>query len=414
MNAAFKGFDRSGAAVSGTVEAGSLAEAREALAAKGVFVTEVVQATAAELAAVAPRGRGAGSKGRRLREVSAFSRQLAVLVSTGTPVVEAIGSLERQAPHGEWRRVLESLRSRLEDGMAFSAAMSEHPRYFDAVARSLVAAGEQSGKMDAMLARVASLSRQEIKVRSSILGAMVYPVVLLSIATVVLGVMIGFVLPRFKGLFESLSAPLPPTTKLLMGISEIAREQWYIVVPACIAAVVGAVLYLKSPAGVLAVQHAMLRVPKVRTVAMSFITARIVRILGVLLEGKVPLLDAVRLASASAGHVRYERLLNGAHDAIMRGENFSSALSHGGLVAQSVIEAVRSGERTGQMASVLLSIADYMDEDNDIVLRSLSSIVEPLILLVLGVVIGFVAMSMFLPLFDLTSMTQGGPGGGGP
>lgn len=416
MNIAYKGYEKTGKNVAGTIEAGSAAEARELLVAKGLFVTEMGSedsgARGAEGAGNGKRTRRGGGRGRRLRDMTGFMRQLSVLVGTGAPVVEAITSLERQLAPGPWRATIVSVRKRLEDGYSLSASMEPHPEYFDAVARSLVAAGESSGKLDAMLQRVGALARQQIKIRASIVGAMVYPAVLMTVASIVLSVMIGFVLPRFKGLFESLSAPLPPTTRMLMSVGDFMRSYWWGVVPAVIGAIAGVVWWLGTPQGKVTVQRLAVRLPKFGDVTRSFVVARVVRIMGVLLEGKVPLLEALELTSASSGNVCYAALLDKAHAAVMRGENISTVFSQSPLVPNSVTEAVRSGERTGQMAPVLLHMADYLDEDNEIVLRSLTSIVEPLILLVLGVVIGFVAMSMFLPLFDLTSATQAGPGGG--
>jgi type II secretory pathway component PulF len=415
MNYAYTAYDKSGKVVSGTTEAGSSSEAGDKLRHDGLFVTQIAQADSGAPASApsSGRARGAGGRTRRLKSMAAFVRQLSILVSTGTPIVEAITSLEKQTPPGHWRTSLEDMRSRIEQGASLSVALEHHPRYFDAVARSLIAAGESGGILDAMLKRLSSLARQQVRVRSMVAGAMVYPCLLITVALSVLGVMLFFVLPRFEGLFHSLGSGLPPTTQFLIDLSNLLRDYWWIALPSIAVAGTLAKLWTASPSGRDAIAGFLVRAPHVGKLFRSFATARVVRVLGVLVEGRVPLLDALTLARESAGNPLYERLLHDAEDRVTRGETVSSALANSPLIDPSIVEAIRSGERSGQLGPVLLSLAKFMDEDNEVVLKSLSSIVEPLILIVLGVLIGFVAISMFLPLFDLTGATGAHPGGGG-
>ncbi|MBY0261076.1 MAG: type II secretion system F family protein, partial [Phycisphaerales bacterium] len=332
-------------------------------------------------------------------------------VSTGTPMVEAIASLERQLPPGDWRSTVEDIRSRIEQGAGLSAALEHHPRYFDAVSRSLIAAGESGGQLDEMLRRLSTLIRQQIKVRSAIVGAMVYPCLLITVCIGVLTTMMLFVLPRFEGLFETLHTPLPTTTLIIVEISRFMRAWWWAILLAIVPALVGTKLWLAGAAGGSWLDALLVRLPQFGKLFRAFATARVCRVLGVLVDGKVNLLDALALARESTGNVCYERLLARAEQMVTRGENLSAALAGTPLISDTVVEAVRSGERSGQLGPVLLSLAEFMDEDNEIILRSLSSILEPLILIVLGCLIGFVAVSMFLPLFDLATAT--GPGGHG-
>ncbi len=226
MRIAYKGFDKSGKAVADTIEAPDQNVAGEMLRRRGVYVSEFGAAREGLVRAESPRG--GRPSARRLEQVSAFLRQMSVLVSTGTPLVEAIVSLEQQQKEGPFRAALQHLRARLEEGVQLSDAMARHPEYFDGVCRSLVAAGESGGKLDAMLTRLATFTRQQVRVRKTITGAMVYPCLLICVAFVVTFAMLGFVLPRFEGLFKSLDTPLPPTTQILMDLSNLARQYWYI------------------------------------------------------------------------------------------------------------------------------------------------------------------------------------------
>lgn len=410
MKFSYRAFDKSGKAVNDAIEATTLADAEEILRRRGLFVSQLVAGESSITQPGKPRPRRArgGGRGRRLRDMALFVRQLSVLVSTGTPMVDAITSLERPLPEGPWRTALGEIRSRIEEGSPFSVAIELHPQYFDGVARSLIAAGESGGQLDEMLKRLATLTRQQLKVRSSILGALAYPIVLIVIAMSVLVVMLLFVLPRFEGLFQTLNSPLPPTTRLLLDLGLTLRAYWWAVLGGMAVLGVGLHFWLRTSAAKVLLHGLVLRLPPFAGLAKSLLTSRMTRVLGVLLTGRVPMLEALSLTRLSSGNVHFERLIEHAESLVTKGENVSSAFDNSPLIARSVVEAMRSGERSGQLATVLLDMSEFLDEDNEIVLRSLSSLIEPVILVVLGLIIGFVAISMFLPLFDLAGAAQRG------
>lgn len=415
MKIVYRGFDLSGKPVSGVVDAQNPDAAKDQLRRQGVFVTALEEPSAA-----AP----AGAKGftirlgggNRLRLLAGFMRQLAILVSTGTTVVDAIAVLEKQIAPGRWRDVIADVRKRIEEGAQLSEAMSHHPDWFDSVSRSLVAAGESRGKLGEMLERLSTLARQQIKIRNALSGAMVYPCLLMCVAVAVVVAMIGFVLPRFKGLFESLGAPLPPTTAALMAASEWLTQWWWAVLIALAVSGTALVQWLRTLHGKQSVDWALINFPQIGQITRSFATARIARLLGVLSEGRVGLLEALELTRAATSNTEYRQLLVKAEQVVTKGEPISAAFEGSRLINPSVCEALRSGERTGRIGSVLITLADYMDEDNEVVVKSLTSILEPVILIVLGAVVGTMAASMFLPLFDLSASAgaQGPPPGAAP
>src|SRR3954469_2093946 len=226
--------------------------------------------------------------GKRLKNLAMFTRQLSVLVSSGTPLVQAIASLERQAKEKPWRDVLAALRAKVEEGSTLSEAMAQQSQVFDPVCRSLIAAGESGGSFDTMLDRLAQMTRKQMQVRSAVVGAMVYPCLLIVIAMGVLALMLLFVLPRFMGLFEQLDAELPPTTKFLVAISNALRGYWWLI------PIVGAGTFfsvrgwLNTVAARAAVDTVVLKLPMAGAIVRSFAVARITRVLGVLLAGRVP------------------------------------------------------------------------------------------------------------------------------
>ena len=406
MNYSYQSYDKAGVFREGAIEAASKEDATETLRKKGLYVT-LVTSSGGERKKKSTR-KSKGNKKVSSKIVADFARELAVLVSTGTPLIDAISSIERQTTNESWGRILKRVRQRLEEGDSLAASLEGDKESFDAVFRSLVAAGESSGHIDTMLLRVAVLTRKQAQIKSNVLGAMMYPILLTGVAIVVLGLLIGVVLPRFAGMFETLDTPLPASTAFLMTLSEFIRTYWWGVLPLIGSMIAGAVWWLQTPAGHHMVGSIALRVPKLGDILRSFMTARITRLMGVLLEAKVPMLDAINLTRESLGHERYRDLMTKAEESVTRGEPISTAFSSGDLMIPSSCEAIRNGEQTGRLAEVMVHVSDYLDEDNETIIKSLSSLIEPVIMIVLGILVGFVAISMFLPLFDLTATAGGG------
>lgn len=418
MKYAYTAYDAKGRSKSGVIEAAGKHEAAEELRDQGLMVerVEASQDRSPDVSILRtrtdrePRVRTSGARSRagRLKGLVTFTRQLSVLVGTGTPLVDALESLERQFPDADWRRVIGDVRRRIEEGSTLTEALEQHPRHFDSISRSLVAAGESGGNLGEMLDRLSSLVRQQLHVRSSMIGALVYPVLLIVVAVIVLGLMVGFVLPRFAGLFETLDMPLPPTTQMLMALALFLQSYWWAALGLMVAGLIGLYSWWGSPGGRRVSHTVAVRAPHLGRIVRAFSTAQMARLLGTLLQSKVPLLDSLALTRQACTNMHYEALLARVEQRVTKGETISAALAESDLVDPSACEAIRNGEKSGRVGEVMLHLADFMDEENEVVIRSLTSILEPIILIVLGVVVAFVALSTFLPLFDLTSMTQTG------
>lgn len=406
MKFSYQAFDSKGTASQGEIEASSATEATELLRRKGLFVS-VIDSTGKAVSRHRTGTRPA-RLGWRLKHIAMLSRQLQVLVSSGTPLVQALHAVERQADDKRWTLVLKALRTRVEEGSPLSEGMRARPDVFDSVCLSLVAAGEASGDMAGMLDRLAMLSRKQLQLRNAVVGALVYPVVLVAMGIVVLITMLLFVLPRFADLFTQLDSPLPPTTRFLMSISELMLGYWWIMLPAFGAVVFAGYAWVCSASGRTAAEEMLLKTPKLGRLTRSLLTAKLARMLGVLLESKVTLLDALKLTKDSTRYARYVHLIASAEDAVGRGEPMSAILSESDLISPSVQEAIRTGEQSGRLGAPLVQMADFLDDENDIVVKSLTRLLEPIILGGLGVLVGIIALSMFLPLFDLVASAQGG------
>ena len=409
MDLAYKAYDKTGKAVNGSVDSSDMMAASEVLRAQGLFVIEINEAASSSSSTKQALHLPFKLKReKKIRSVAVFTRQLCVLISSGTQMVEALTALERQTQLGPWRDTIAGVREKVEEGASLSEALEGYPAYFDSVYVSLVAAGESSGALVDMLGRLATLKQEQQKVRNAISGAMVYPSVLMSLGLAMFALLLAFVVPKFTELFDSMGMSLPASTQMLVTMSALFRKFWWIVILGIGGAITGMTRYFRTDKGRVVKDGLVLKLPCVGKIIKSFAVARIVRLLGVLMAGHVPVLKALRLVKEAAGNVKYSALITSAEDYVSRGELISAAFSDAYLVDPTVYEAIRSGEQSGQLDKLLLNVADFMEEDNEVILRSLTTIIEPVILIVMGLLVGLIAVSMFMPLFDLTAMTQAG------
>jgi type II secretory pathway component PulF len=407
MRLQFRAFDKTGHVVQNVMEAATAADASELLRRQELFVTELAPVNQAAPAA-GPRRRARGGSVKNLQVLALFTRQLYSLIRSGTPLTQGLQALERQIKNPRWQEVVADVRARVERGSPLSEAMSAHPDYFDGIYRSMVAAGESSGKLAALLDRLATLTRKRVHTISTIRGAMTYPIVLAFVAVTALTVLLIFVVPRFAELFQNLGAPIPPTTAILVNLSLGLRAYWWAVLPALAGAVMGFRAYIHSAAGKRVMDRVVLRLPQFGKIVKNFATARIIRLLGILTESHLPVQEILRLTRDSTSNARYVALLDKAAETVGHGGSISSAFRDSDLINASAYEVLHSGEQSGQVGPLLLDLADFLDEENEITLKSLTSILEPIMLVFMAVVVGFVAVSIFLPMFDATGLVSGG------
>ena len=404
MKLVYQACDQSGKTVTSTVDAIDPTDAIEKLRIEGLFVTNLTPVEENPSTKTVRKTATPGRSGQMQKNLMLFTRQFQLLLSTGTPIVGALESLGRQMEQPAWRQVIDSVRKQVEDGNPLSDSMRQHPRFFNPIYCSLISAGESSGKLSIMLDRLANLTRKQVQIRNAIVGALIYPLLLISVATIVMIVMFTVVLPRFEELFMKLDAPLPPSTQVIMSISAIARQYWWMILPFCIILAVVIRFWTQTHNGQRTIDSMVLRLPQFGKIVRSFTTAKIARLLGILLDSHLPLIEVLDLIRNSIRNHHYVELINKAEEAVTRGDSISTAFANTDLIQPTVNEAIRSGEQSGQMATSLITIADFMDEENDVIVKSLTSIIEPIILVFLGGIVGFMAVSMFMPLFDMTSM----------
>ena len=337
-----------------------------------------------------------------------FTRQLSIMTRSGTPLIMAVNGCVKQVKDEHWRDALERLGHAIEEGKPLAEAMRNEPRCFDTITCALVAAGEQSGRLPEMLQRLSDLAQKQLRIRSGIIGAMVYPVLLIAIVSVVFIVTLTAVVPRFEKMFASLNAPLPPTTQALVWLSALLKDFWWALVPMSVLFFLGLGIWLVTPSGRAAFDRWSLKLPIFGPLTQSVATTKIIRLLAELIDSHLPLLDVLSLVKESTKNHLYAQLIANAQEAVTQGESMSSAFDHEALINTSVYEAMKSGEASGKTSQAMLAIADFLEEDNDQTIRSLTTLLEPAILLFLGLVVAVLAISLFLPLFDLSAIAGGG------
>lgn len=403
MKLHYKGFDRDGHACAGVIEANSIHDGTESLRKKGVFVSTVDKESEQhkDLKAVFRRMPFGQNKNNL---VLSFTRNMFVLLSAGATVTDALESCERQARDPGWKQCVTDIRDRVERGQSFSEALKQHRNYFDPVVISLIHAGEATGKLKDLLGRISKLIHKQVQLRRSIISAAIYPMLLIAVCLSVMVLMLLLVIPRFDSLFKSLRVTLPPSTSFIMWLSQTARENMGFVVGGLVALAITGVVWFRTQTAKRTIQTLAVHTPVLGRVVRHVFTARLARVLGVLVQNKIPINEATQLVKASFSNYHYRVLLDSATEAVTQGEPLSEAFRSSRLVTESFSEAVRSGETAGELAPSLLSVAEILEEESDAQVRSVTSILEPLILITMGFLVGSMAMSLFLPLFDMTRM----------
>ena len=408
MNWSYLAYDARGSRILGTVAAESADAAADLLRQKGLFIVSVA-AERGNAGAGETAGRRRRGKAGSTRDVAVWAREMLILVRAGTPVAQALTAIESQQADGPWRDVLSDIRRRVESGTGLGEAMAAHRNVFDPVIRSLITAGESSGRMDQVLAKVSEIARSSLKLRQTVVGALIYPCLLIVLGLSVSITMLLVVVPKFSDMFESMGASLPPSTQIMVGLSLHLQSFWWAWLIILGLAAAGGVSLLKTPRGRDLLDGWLVSLPLVGLVTRALATARITRVLGVLLESHVPILRAIELTREAAGNRRYAELMERVRSSADRGEPLSAVLARSHLISPSVSEAIRHGEASGQVAAILLDMTDFLDEENEVVVRSAVGMIEPMILAVLGLIVGGMAMSLFIPLFDVAASTGGSP-----
>jgi type IV pilus assembly protein PilC len=399
----YEAVDARGAQLRDTLEAADEREAVDQLRKRGLYVKKVARAAGAKALSNAEVRQASSAKKMPLNALVLFTRQMAMLLRAGSGIVPAISAIRRQMTRPEHSNLLGHILADLEEGVPLTDALRKHPDTFNPVYCAIVAAGEASATLTPMFERLAQMVGKQRALRNKIIGTMAYPVLLVLMSFKILLVMMFFVLPRFGGMFTQLGVTPPATTRAMLAAGTVMAEQWIWFVVGTVAAIGGVVWALMSKAGRRWMSDIQTSIPVIGRIRSRLIQALVFRTMGMLLESRVGVLDALELVRQSTRNRRFQELFNAIEESVTTGGQLCTAFEASKLVEPSICQAIRTGEDSGRLGEAMTYGADVLDESNTELLTASMKLIEPVILLGLGLVVGCVAVSLFLPLFDLTS-----------
>ncbi len=406
MQFAYTAKAKNGESAAGVLAADSLPQAQRQLRQQGLFVLSVAPLGAR--AAFAARRRW-GRRGRVSRkDLMAFTSQLAIMSKAGLDVAGALHSLQRQAASPALKKTLEGVYQDVVGGKSFSVALGNHVEVFGQAYVASVAAGEASGRLPEVLGRLAAIQRNDLRVRSARRALLAYPIVLSVVAgAVVLGLMF-FVLPQFSGVFAQFDMDLPWITQCLLAMSDELRARWWLWIGLVAAAVAGLTGFRRHPAGRRMVDRFVLHAAWIGEVARALMTGRAFHLLGIMIESGVPVVEALRLTRSSLGNSLFRQLFENLERDVLNGRGLSEALVAAPFVPSGAAEMVATAERTGTLGSVAQVIGEYYEEEGETRLRELTAMIEPLIIVGMGLIVACIVLSVMLPMFDFATLAQRG------
>jgi len=399
---AYKAINAQGHESAGTIHALDTTAATEQLQARGLLARSL-----AERAAIGEGGARTRFKKVKPRSLQIFARQLATMIEAGVSIVAALVTLEEQTDDAYLRDTIAEVRSDVEAGMVLSRALSRHPKIFNRLFVAMVEAGESSGALDSVLDRVATQIEKETQIKRRVKGAMVYPAVVLSFATLVLIFMLLFIVPVFEKVFADLGGELPTPTKLVMAASDLLRGYWFIIFPALIGAGFGLRKLKRTESGRQNWDRFKLRVPmKIGDVVQKVALARFSRTLSTLVAAGVDIIQALEITGSTAGNWVIEQSLVNVRTRVHEGARISAPLADDPVFPPMVAQMVKIGEETGELDKMLGKIADFYEDEVDASIQSLTSIIEPILMIGVGIMVGTIVIAMYLPMFKLLTLIE--------
>jgi type IV pilus assembly protein PilC len=402
----FEAMDTTGEEVKDQVEAINEEEAQQKIKQMGYFVTKLTQLGQAA-------GKGKGKKKRRKKsktftiggvsgkKLCTFTRQFSTLQDAGLPVLRSLKILENQMRPGVLKNALIDVVDDVESGSTLSESMSKHPKAFDRLYVNMVKAGEAGGALEVILQRLADFKEKSQSLKRKVIGAMVYPCVVILVAVAILTFIMVSIIPKFKKIFDDFGFPLPEMTQMLIDISMWFAQYWWVLPLFPIGLWLLVKLICLTRTGRYAVDWVKLHIPVLGKILEKTIVARTMRTLGTLVASGVPILEALAIVKETANNAVFETCFQRVYESIREGESIADPMRESRLVDDMVVNMIEVGEETGDLDTMLYKIADFYDEEVDTLVKSLISLLEPIMIVVLGFIIGFIVVALFLPLIKL-------------
>ena len=402
----YKAKTSAGLVMHGNIDADEQKVAVDKLRAQKLVVLEIVEKRDGPLdkikALIASRKKGHVTS----KDLVLFSRQLSTLVGAGVPIVQSLGILETQAENPAFKEVLAAVKGDIEAGLSISDALKKHPDAFPEIYTSMIKAGELGGILDTILERLTVFMESSEALKAKVKSAMMYPAIVLSICVIVTCFLMVFVIPTFKSVFESFGHELPLPTQILVDISDTMKRFWYILIAIPYVCWKGFGYFYKTDKGHKFVDGYTLKAPIFGIILKKVAVARFTRTLGTLIKSGVPIMQALETVAQTAGNVVIAEAVLLTRESIREGGHLSDPLKKSGIFPSMVTSMISVGEETGALDIMLAKIADFYDQEVDTAVKGLTSLIEPIVIVVMGVIIGTIVVAMFLPMFNMSSMVE--------
>jgi type IV pilus assembly protein PilC len=342
----------------------------------------------------------------KLRELVLFSRQFATMIDAGLSVVKCLDILQQQCKDPKLKEVIGQTKHDVASGASLTDAVGKHPRVFSGLYVNMIRSAEAGGILDKVLDRLATFLEKEQEMRGKIKSAMMYPSVVLLFAGLMLLALLLFVLPKFKTIFESMNLKLPFATRALLGLSSFMTDYWYVMLALVVGGIVAFNLYARTERGHYQIDLIKLKLPVIGDLAMKTAISRFARTFGTLIASGVPVLRALEIVAETAGNVVIAQTIGETRTSVKEGEKISTPLMGSKIFPVMVVQMIGVGEETGRLDSMLVKVSDFYDQEVDATLKGLTSLIEPIMIVGLGAIVGFIAVSVISPIYQLVGSIQ--------
>jgi len=410
----YEAMDHTGREVKDTIDASTQEEAQQLIRQKGFFVTKISERAKGKKGPKSAPKRGGRKKKRSFtigkistKQLCTFTRQLSTLQDAGLPILRSLKILEGQCKPGVLKNSLGDVVEDIESGSTLSEAFAKHPKAFDRLYCNMIKAGEAGGALEAILQRLADFKEKAQSLKRRIKSAMVYPIVVIFVACVIVGFILYFIIPKFEAIFKDFGVPLPAMTKFLIMASHFVIKYFYLVFLAPILFWIFIKLLYRNRTGAYVCDRILLMIPVMGAIVEKSTVARTTRTLGTLVTSGVPILESLNIVRDTAGNAVFERAFTRIYESIREGETIAQPLREARIVDDIVVNMIDVGEETGDLDTMLNKIADNYDEEVEALVESLVSLLEPIMIVVLGGIIGFIVIALFLPLITLITKLSG-------
>jgi len=402
----WSGYDEKGKASSGMMDAVSIREAKLKLRSQGMFVSTITE----EAHGLASPFKNISLRGLLdrvgMEDLTVTTRQLSTLIGASIPLVDALSALYEQTDAPAMKKTIAQVRDSVNEGLSFGDALAQHKRVFPDLYVNMVRSGEASGALDVVLLRLAEFMEGQHRLRAKIGAAMVYPAVLLMISLVVLMYLLTAVVPKVVGMFESMKQTLPLPTRILIAISSFLSWTWWMIIIGIVLGVVFIVKWRKTDQGALKFDRFRLRFPVYGTIYKKVSVARFARTLGTLLSSGVPIIESLRIVKTVVQNKIMEIAIENSMTEIMDGSSLAAPLKKSGVFPPILVHMVSVGEKSGSLEEMLMKAAESYEGDVETTVAGLTSVIEPLMIVIMGMLVGFVVLSILLPMLEMSTIVR--------